>query len=76
MDWNDVLSHSVAKSELVEWRGRITKAQREQLEYLERDYKIPQSAIVRLALKTFLPHTKNNGYKPEGIANVVKKEKI
>lgn len=67
MDWDDVIAHSEAKNELTEWRGRIGKSQKQQLEELERELKIPQAALVRMALKTFLPLTENRGYKKEGI---------
>lgn len=70
MSWEDVISHSEEKIELTEWRGRITKEQKEKLEELERDLKIPQAALVRIALKTFLPLTKNMGFKAEGIKRV------
>ena len=70
MDWDDVITHSEAKNELAEWRGRITRAQKEKLEEMERELKIPQAALVRLALKTFLPSTSSRGFKDEGIKKV------
>lgn len=70
MNWDDVIAHSEAKNELTEWRGRISKSQKQQLENLEKELKIPQAALVRMALKTFLPFTENQGYKPEGIKQV------
>lgn len=70
MSWGEVLAHGEAKKELTEWRGRITKEQKDKLEELERDLKIPQAALIRLALKTFLPFTKNQGFKSEGIRQV------
>lgn len=70
MGWEDIIAHSEAKTELTEWRGRITKEQKEKLQELERDLKIPQAALVRMALKTFLPFTKNRGFKSEGIRKV------
>lgn len=76
MSWDDVIAHSEAKHELTEWRGRITRDQKEQLDQLEQDLKIPQAAMVRLALKTFLPLTRNQGFKPEGIRRVWDEKKF
>lgn len=76
MDWNDILAHSVEGNELTEWRGRISKKQKQQLEQLENELKIPQAALVRLALKTFLPSTENRGYKREGIKRLWNENKF
>lgn len=67
MNWEDVISHGVEENELIEWRGRISKKQKRQLAELEKELNIPQAALVRMALKTFLPLTENRGYKKEGI---------
>lgn len=71
MTYKSHAPRSAAKTNLTEWRGRITEEQKRQLEELEENYGIPQSAIVRLALKIFLPLTKNQGFKAEGIADVI-----
>lgn len=76
MDWDDVISHSVEGNKLTEWRGRISKKQKQQLDELEHELKIPQAALVRLALKTFLPLTSNRGYKKEGIKTLWNDQKF
>lgn len=70
MEWEDIMSHGVEKDSLEEWRGRIMKSQKKQLKQIEDELGIPQAAIVRMALKTFLPLTENRGYKMSGIKNL------
>ena len=48
-------------------RFDITETQNEKLLEIERELKIPPSAIVRLALNVFLPKIKDENFKYEGI---------
>lgn len=52
---------------LVNKRFDITEKQYQKLAEIEEMLKIPPSAIVRIALDTFLPKTKDNYFKYAGI---------
>jgi hypothetical protein len=76
MTWEDIITHGVEDRELTEWRGRISKGQKKQLQELEAELNVPQAAMVRMALKTFLPLLENRGFKKEGIKNLYNERKF
>ena len=58
---------TTAKPELVEWRGKIMKTQKKALLDVEQETGVPVAALVRMALASFLPTTKNKGFTNTGI---------
>lgn len=54
-------------------RYKVTKQQDDKLMEIERELNIPPSAIIRLALNTFLPKIKDQGFKYSGIKDVYNK---
>lgn len=56
-----------AKPALVEGRYKITTEQKERLKELEEKLHIPASALIRMALDSFLPKTNNQGFTEKGI---------
>ena len=56
-----------AKPVLVEGRYKTTKQQKEWLIKAERELGIPQSALIRMALSSFIPKMGNSGFTEKGI---------
>ena len=67
MTYNGDLPFAAAKESLTEWRGKITTAQREQMQDIELRTGVPVAALVRMALDVFLPKMNNNRFTEEGI---------
>lgn len=59
MFYNEKVPLIAAKPELTEWRGKITKSQKQALLDVEAETGVPVAALVRMALASFLPTTKN-----------------
>lgn len=78
MHYNDDLPEFMAKKavNLVNKRIDITEEQNEKLKEIEEFLKIPPSAIVRIALDTFLPKVKNCNFKYEGVKNLWNERKF
>lgn len=72
MNYKEELPEFMAKNvtNLVNKRFDITESQYEKLMEIYEQLKIPPSAIVRIALDTFLPKTKNNYFRYAGIMDV------
>lgn len=70
MSYKSKYTRRVQSEELVEWRGRINKSQKERLVELEYRLNIPVSALVRLAIDCLLPKIENMEITEEGILNV------
>ena len=75
MTYNDNLPFAAAKESLTEWRGKITAAQKEQMQDIELRTGVPVAALVRMALDVFLPKMQNNRFTEDGITNVYKNKK-
>lgn len=56
-----------AKPDLIEGRYKITRKQKERLKELEDRLHIPASALIRMALDSFLPKINNSGFSEKGI---------
>lgn len=56
-----------AKPALVEGRYKTTVLQKKELSRFESELGIPQSAIIRMALDSFLPKLQNSGFTEKGI---------
>jgi len=65
MTYKDFLP--TTETELVQNRYKITKDQDRRLRDIESRLNIPVSALVRLAIDTFLPKTTNNCFTEESI---------
>ncbi|MFA6069816.1 MAG: hypothetical protein WC810_14630 [Janthinobacterium sp.] len=65
MNWDEIVSQN--NTNTVTKRYKVTKAQDDMLLEIERELNIPPSAIVRLALNTFLPKIKDSNFKYEGV---------
>lgn len=70
----DEVAH--AETITVTKRYKVTKAQDDKLLEIERELNIPPSAIVRMALNTFLPKLKDGGFKYAGIKEVWDRSKF
>ena len=57
-------------------RYKVTKEQDDKLREIERELNIPPSAIIRLALNTFLPKLRDAGFKYAGIKEVWNRSKF
>lgn len=68
MTWEELSAQS--ETIIVTRRYKVTKSMDDTLNEIERELNIPPSAIVRLALNTFLPKVKDSHYKYEGIKNL------
>lgn len=67
MFYSEIMPLEVEKTKLVEWRGRITETQKEDLINIENQIGVPQAALVRMALDSFLPKISNSGFTLNGI---------
>ena len=67
MFYNEKMPLVAAKPVLVEGRYKTTKHQKDELIRVENELKIPQSAIIRMALDCFLPKLLNNQFTEKGI---------
>lgn len=67
MFYNEDTPPIASKPVLVEWRGRITEQQKEDLINIENSTGVPQAALIRMALDTFLPKLGNSGFTEKGI---------
>lgn len=67
MFYSEQTTHKADKSPLKERRHKLTIEQIEQLESIEERLRIPESALVRMALDSFLPKIKNSGFTENGI---------
>lgn len=74
MNWNEIMTQKEIIH--VTKRYKITEAQDDKLMEIERELGISPSAIVRLALNTFLPKLKDAGFKYAGIKEVWDRNKI
>lgn len=72
MSYNNDMPEFMAKDavNIVNKRFDITQKQYDALKEIEDNLKIPPSAIVRIALDTFLPKTRNCNFRYEGIKNL------
>lgn len=68
MDWEEIVAQEMPT--YVTNRYKVTKQQDEKLREIEMELNIPPSAIIRLALNTFLPKIKDSGFKYSGIKDV------
>ena len=78
MGYNDDVPEFMAKDAVnyVNKRFDITEKQYNKLKEIEEELKIPSSAIVRLALNTFLPKLRDEGFKYAGIKEVWDRSKF
>lgn len=67
MFYSEQIPLAVDKPKLTEWRGRITENQKKMLVDFEARLNIPSSALVRMALDSFLPKLANSGFTEKGI---------
>ena len=67
MFYNENLPVEVEREQLTEWRGKITKKQKDQLKDIEARVGVPMAAMIRMALDSFLPKIKNSGFTEAGI---------
>lgn len=67
MFYNENVPLRAAKPALVEGRFKITVLQKERLRDMEKRLHIPASAIIRMALDSFLPKISNSGFSEKGI---------
>ena len=67
MFYSENVPRVAAKPALVEGRYKITETQKEQLKSLEDRLHIPASALIRMALDSFLPKISNSGFSEKGI---------
>ena len=69
MSYDDYVPEFMAKvaTKTVNKRFDITEDQYNKLIEIDENLKIPPSAIIRLALNTFLPKLKDNGFKYSGV---------
>lgn len=74
MDWEQIVSRN--KTKLVTKRYKVTKEMDDILLEIERELNIPPSAIVRMALNTFLPKIKDSGFTYKGIKSLWNEEKF
>lgn len=74
MTWEDITAQS--ETIIVTRRYKVTKQMDDALNEIERELNIPPSAIVRLALNTFLPKVKDSHFKYEGIKNLWNENKF
>jgi len=74
MDFQDLLAQN--ETITVTKRYKVTKAQDDKLLEIERELNIPPSAIIRLALNTFLPKMRDEGFKYAGIKEVWDRNKF
>jgi len=74
MSWDKIMTHT--ETITVTKRYKVTKAQDDKLLEIERELNIPPSAIVRMALNTFLPKLKDSGFKYAGIKEVWDRSKF
>ena len=68
MSWEEIMAQTEITT--VTKRYKVTKAQDDKLLEIERELNIPPSAIIRLALNTFLPKLRDAGFKYAGIKDV------
>lgn len=73
-DLPEFLSKDAVK--IVNKRFDITEGQYLILQEIDEHLKIPPSAIVRLALNTFLPKVRDSHFKYEGIKNIWNQNKF
>jgi Zn-dependent peptidase ImmA (M78 family) len=67
MFYNEQMPLVSAKVLLIEGRYKTTKGQKDQMLKLEKELGVPQSALIRMALDSFLPKIQNNGFTEKGI---------
>lgn len=67
MFYNENMPHSVAKEIHVEGRYKTTLTQKEWLVDFEKRLGVPQSALIRMALDSFIPKVSNSGFTEKGI---------
>jgi len=78
MSYSDNLPDFLSKPAVnyVNKRFDITDQQYNKLKEIEDELKIPPSAIIRLALNTFLPKLRDAGFKYAGIKDVWDRSKF
>lgn len=67
MFYSENLPQIAAKPAIIEGRYKITAQQKDRLKELEEKLHIPLSALIRMALDSFLPKINNCGYTEKGI---------
>lgn len=67
MFYDERMPQEAARVDLVEGRYKITKEQKKRLKDIEERLNIPASALIRMALDSFLPKIANAGYTEKGI---------
>ena len=78
MGYNDAMPEFLSKDavKIVNKRFDITEDQYLMLQQIDEYLKIPPSAIVRLALNTFIPKVKDSHFKYEGIKKLWNDQKF
>ncbi len=78
MSYKDELPEFMAKTATtyVNERVDLTTQQSAQLKLIKEELGIPPSAIIRLALNTFLPKTRDEGFKYAGIKELWDRSKF
>ena len=67
MFYSENMPLTTAKPVLIEGRYKITSDQKKRLKDLEERLSIPASALIRMALDSFLPKINNSGFSEKGI---------
>lgn len=67
MFYSEKIPLIASKPALVEGRYKITSNQKKELKELEDKINVSQSALVRMALDSFLPKVRNSGFTENGI---------
>lgn len=74
MNWEELTSQKVTA--YVTNRYKVTEEQDAILREIDSELNIPPSAIVRIALNTFLPKLRDSGFKYSGVKELYNKEKF
>lgn len=69
MFYSEESTQIMSKPVLIEGRYKTTEKQKIWLREAEKELGIPQSALIRMALDSFIPKTENCGYTKRGIRN-------
>jgi hypothetical protein len=74
MSWNEIMSQTETK--FVTKRYRVTEQQDNVLKEIEKELKIPPSAMVRLFINICLPKIRDENFKYEGIKRLWNENKF
>lgn len=67
MFYSENMPNIKAKKALVQERYKVTVEQKNRLDDIEKRLNIPKSALIRMAIDSFLPRIENYGYTEKGI---------